>query len=87
MATIAELESLMLEIPGVSPETANLIIAELRRTMPGEKLYIPAPETSKREAIERASKTLPTIVVAERLGVTRQYVDKVRRGVRRKPKN
>ena len=73
MATIKEFEMLLLSIPGVSEHTATLIVTEMRRAMPGEKLYIPAQDCSKRAAIELAVRTFPTSVVAERFGVSRRY--------------
>lgn len=55
------------------------IMGELRKRHPGEKLYIPAHDTSKTDAIARAVRTLPTAVVAERFGVTRDWARKVSR--------
>lgn len=72
-------------IPGVSRETTALILAEVQRQFPGEKIYVQPARQTKRAAIEQAVKTLPTAVVAERHGVTQSYVRKVvRHGVKRK---
>ena len=56
----------------------------IRRAMPGEKVYVPAPDMSKRAAIEEACRMLPTAVVAERLGVHQSWVRKLSRGVTRR---
>lgn len=84
MATIKDLEDIMLTIPGVSPETATLIIAELRVRHGGDRFYIAPPDTSKKAAIEQAVRTLPTDVVAERMGVSKAYTRKVLRGIIRR---
>ena len=73
MATLKDLHEIIIRIPGVSEQTAGRIIAEFQRNLPGEKVYITAPETSKRAQIAQAVKTLPTSVVAERYGVTQRY--------------
>ena len=72
----------MLNIPGVSAETVTMIIVEMQRSLPGEKLYIPAPDTSKKQMVLEAAKKLPHVVAAQRCGVSRQYVNKL---TRRKP--
>jgi hypothetical protein len=87
MASLKELEDMLVRamIPGVSRETTALILAEMQRQFPGEKIYVQPPRQSKREAIEIAVKTLPTAVVAERFGVSQSYAYKVmRRGVKRR---
>lgn len=87
MASLKELEERMeiAPIPGVSQETTALVLAWMQSQFPGEKIYVQPARQSKRAAIERAVKTLPTAVVAERHGVTQSYVRKVvRHGVKRK---
>lgn len=74
MATLKELQAIMLNIPGVSAETVTMIIVEMQRSLPGEKLYIPAPDTSKKQQIVEAAKKMPTGIVAQRYGVTQSYV-------------
>lgn len=78
MATLKDLHEIIIRIPGVSEQTAIRIITEFQRSLPGEKVYITAPDTSKRAQIAQAVKTLPTSVVAERFGVTPQYARLVR---------
>lgn len=78
MATIKDLERILTAIPGVTEHTVSLIIGEMRRGLPGEKLYIPPPDRSKKAAIADAARKLPTGVVVERFGVSRQYVARVR---------
>jgi hypothetical protein len=85
MATIKELRVLLLSIPGVSEQVAAMIVSEMRRAMPGEKLYIPAIDTSRKDEIAEAVKTLPTSVVAERFGVHPSWPRKLAsRGVTRR---
>jgi hypothetical protein len=49
----------------------------LRKQFPGEKVYVPAPDTSKKAQISEAARFLPTRVVAERYGVTTAWVSRV----------
>lgn len=84
MATISDLEELLLNIPGVSEHTASLIIGELRSAFRGQRINIPEERQSKKEQILRAAAQLPTGVVAERYGVTSSYVCRV---VKRNRKN
>lgn len=63
---------------GIAPETVALIITEMRRSFPGEKIYLQPLESqhnAERAAkIREAAKQLPTGVVCERFGVSRQLV-------------
>lgn len=56
----------------------------LQKAMPGEKVYIPAPDMSKKAQIAEAAKVLPSGVVAQRFGVTHSYACRV---IKRRPKN
>lgn len=87
MATLKDLRELMIRVPGVSEATATLIITEMMARLPGEKVYIPTPDRSKREQIERAAQTLPTSVVAERFGVSQSYARRIVRRVVIKKRN
>jgi|GEM_PF-4751121 len=62
----------------IDPSTWAAIEQAVRRAHPGEKVYIPQADSRKdparAEAIRKAAKTLPTSVVAERFGVSRQLV-------------
>lgn len=89
MATIKDLDELMSYI---AQESAGLTLdqfrlkfmAELRVRHGGDRLYIAPPDTSKKAAIEQAVRTLPTDVVAERMGVSKAYTRKVLRGIIRR---
>lgn len=61
----------------LSKDFCTELKVHLQKAMPGEKVYIPAPDTSKKTQIAEAAKRLPTGVVVERFGVSRQYVHKV----------
>jgi hypothetical protein len=74
MATLKDLRELMVR-SGISDETVTLVIVELQRSFPSEKLYVTAPDTCNKKKIISASQRLPTGVVAERFGVTRRYVN------------
>lgn len=82
MATIKDLDELMRLL---AESSANMTleefrvacIGELRKRHPGEKLYIPAPDMSKKAQIAEAARRLPTGVVAVRLGVHPSWVRKV----------
>lgn len=89
MATIADLDALMTYLAQEAGEVSLLefkvlVVGELRKRHPGEKLYIPAHEVSKKEQILRAAAQMPTGVVAERYGVSSSYVCRV---VKRSRKN
>jgi DNA-binding transcriptional regulator LsrR (DeoR family) len=60
--------------------------AEIRKAYPAERVHIPPPgsrkDPARAEAIRKAAARLPTRVVAERLGISRQHVYRV---VKRKP--
>jgi hypothetical protein len=49
----------------------------LQKQFPGEKVYIPAADMSKKAQIAEAAKRLPTGVVAARMGVSHSWVRKV----------
>lgn len=83
MATLKDLDDLMTRLAEASEgltlhEYKRLILSEGVKEFQGQKMYWPAPDTSKREQIERAVKTLPTSVVAERFGVTQSYARQIR---------
>ena len=65
-----------------SDDFAVVIENQVRSRWPGERIYVvpsgSAKDTSKASAIARASQGLPTMVVAERFGVTRRYVEKIK---------
>lgn len=53
----------------------------IRQIMGGERVYVPPPGSRKdgerAEAIREAAKRLPTGMVCERFGVSRQYVQRL----------
>ena len=51
----------------------------LQREYPGERFFIPRPDTSKKAQILECARHLPPDVVVERFGVTRRYVNKITR--------
>lgn len=65
----------------VAPEHISEIERAWRGQWPGERIYLPPPDSRKNgertEAIRRAAARLPTGVVAERFGVSRQWVVRV----------
>lgn len=77
MATLKDLQKLMLD-SGISPATVEMIIAEGRRSFGGDKIYFPPPGSRKdperADAIREAAKKLPTGVVTQRFGVSRQLI-------------
>ena len=77
MATLKELRDMMARI-GVSPDTAEMIIAEGRKTFCGDKTYWTPPGSNRdpvrAEKIREAAKKLPTGVTAVRFGVSDRYV-------------
>jgi hypothetical protein len=86
MATLNEQIDLILNFlrarhPAVSfgEQCARELEQTIRRSLPGERVYIPAPDTGKKREIVEAAKKLPTAVVVERFGVSRQYVHKITR--------
>ncbi len=88
MATLSDLVEMILvwqrrRYPDASfgEQCAREMEAMIRRSLAGERVYVPAPDTSKKADIANAARTLPTGVVAERFGVTQSYVRKL---VRRK---
>lgn len=80
MATLKDLQRLMLN-SGIAPETVDMIIAEGRRSFGGDKIYFPPPGSHKdperAEAIRKAAKALPTGIVVQRFGVSRQYIQRI----------
>lgn len=62
----------------IGEQCAREMEAEIRRRWPAERVYISPPDSRKdparAEAIRQAAKRLPTGVVAERFGVSRQLV-------------
>lgn len=75
-----DLQRLMLN-SGIAPETVDLIIAEGRKQWGGDKTYWTPMGSSKdperAEAIRKAAKTLPTGIVVQRFGVSRQYIHRI----------
>ena len=91
MATLKDLVELIItglqERQGVSvgEQCARELEQMIRQSYGGDRIYVRPPDTSKREAVERAVKTLPVAVVAERFGVTAHYARKVlRHGVKKR---
>ena len=80
MATLKDLADLIAR-SGISPETVDLIVGEIGKRFGGDKIYIPAPDHSKKDQMLAALRTLPSGVVAERFGVTRSYACRVARKV------
>lgn len=82
MATINDLDELMRLLAEASADMTLdqfrvACLGELRKRHPGEKIYIPAPDQSKKQQIIALARQLPTGVVATRLGVHSSYVRKV----------
>jgi len=77
MATLKDLQDLLAK-SGISPETVTMIITEARCVFGGDKIYFPPPGSRKdpdrAEAIRQAAAKLPTGVVCQRFGVSRQLV-------------
>lgn len=61
-----------------SDEFTTILEREMRRKWPGEKIYVLPPNSRKDpargEAIVAAAKKLPTGIVRERFGISRQLV-------------
>jgi hypothetical protein len=83
MASLSELQVLMYRLAEANEqlstkEFACLVITEARRNFGGDKTYWPPLDSGKNveraEAIRKAAATLPTRVVCERFGVSRQLV-------------
>lgn len=70
--------------PSFGEQCARELEDIIRHATPGEKVYVPAPDTSKKAQIEAAIRTLPSGVVAERLGVHPSWARKVARGIKRR---
>lgn len=82
MATLNDLDELMRLLAEASAgmtldQFRVACLGELRQRHPGEKLYIPAPDHSKKQQVIALARKLPTGVVATRLGVHPSYVRKV----------
>ena len=86
MPTLRDLMNLVCrhaEARGLSfgQECARELELLIRREMPGERVYIPPADSrianDRAAAIKAAAARLPTGVVAQRFGVSRQYVAKV----------
>jgi hypothetical protein len=77
MATVKDLQDLLAK-SGIAPETVTLIITEARSVFGGDKIYFPPPNSRKdperADAIRKAAARLPTGVVCQRFGVSRQLV-------------
>lgn len=86
MATLRDLVELIVvglhQKHGVSlgEQCARELEQMIRQSMGGDRIYVRPPDTSKRDAVERAVRTLPAAVVAERFGVTQHYARKILRG-------
>lgn len=82
-----QLSMIMQFLKGKYPEVsfgeqcARELETMIRQSMGGEKIYVPPPGSRKdgerAEAIREAAKRLPTCVVRERFGVSRQYVQRL----------
>jgi DNA-binding transcriptional regulator LsrR (DeoR family) len=63
---------------GFTEQVAAVVELEARKRFPSERIYItPASsrkDPSRREAIAAAARKLPTGIVSERLGISRQLV-------------
>ena len=86
MATLKDLDELLTRLADASAgmsleEFKRAILGEVQREFTGQKIYIAAPCTSKKQMVIEAARRLPTGVVVERCGVSRQYVHKL---IRRK---
>ena len=72
-----------------SDDFAVVIENQVRSRWPGERIYVvpsgSRKEPSRAEAIAEASRRLPPKIVAERFGVTRNYVNKVNLRTTRTP--
>lgn len=84
MATLKDLDELLTRLAEASAgltleEFKLLAIGEVRREFCGQKIYVAAPDSSKKAMVIEAAKRLPTGVVVERCGVSRQYVHKLTR--------
>lgn len=86
MATLREVMSFIREVAvgrGVSIDGDLLveIEREIQMRFSSDRIYVPPPNSRKdparTEAIREAARRLPTKVVAERFGVTRQWVGQV----------
>lgn len=64
-----------------SEDLAGELERQIRRQYPSERVYIPPADSrkdpSQAEAIRKAAARLPTGVVAQRFGVSRQYVNRI----------
>jgi hypothetical protein len=62
---------------GFSEDLAGELEKQIRRKYSGDKIYIPAPSTAKKQAIKEAARRLPASVIVSRYGVSRQWVNRI----------
>ena len=83
MATLREIMNFMLKVAqetdhSFSEEFAAIAEKAIRERYAGDRIYTPPlnsqRDPARREAIAQLARTLPTGIVSERLGVTRQVV-------------
>ena len=82
MATIKDLDDLMTRLmessQGLTLEQfKKMVLDEGVRRFQGQKMYWPAPDTSKKQMVIEAARRLPTGVVAQRCGVSSRYVQRL----------
>jgi hypothetical protein len=82
MATLKDLDDLLTKLAEASAgmslqEFKRLAIGEVRREFQGQKIYVAAPDTSKKQMVLEAALRLPTGVVATRCGVSNRYVQRL----------
>ena len=86
MATLREVMDFMLEVArqtdhGFSDELAAELEKQIQRRFAADRIYVPPANSRKdparTEAIRTAARKLPTGVVAQRFGVSRQWVGQV----------
>ena len=81
MPSLTEVLDLVREQTGLSASAIEGLEQEIRRTWPGERVYL-APANSRKdprraEQIRQASRKLPVGIVAQRYQVSRSYVYQV----------
>lgn len=82
MATLSDLESLLDRLAKSSEgmtleEFKRAVMGEIKQQFASDKIYVPARHDCKKDKIIEAAKKLPTSVVVERYGVSRQYVSRL----------
>lgn len=89
MATLREVIEFVVEVARQrNRELPQDLLAEIEREIQmrfsADRIYVPPPNSRKdparTEAIREAARKLPTRVVAERFGVSRQWVGQVVKG-------